>query len=156
MRHDICRRGGRKFEPAAANMQTCAEERDGYVIVEAAVLLPLASILILLLVYLCSYLYQGCFMVQAAYVSAFRGSRYTMYGEAYVKEQLDEILAGEVLSFEPEEYEIKMGMLSVQVALKKDTPLSRINENIAPLRASWKVAVRDPVAYIRGIRRVKS
>lgn len=142
--------------PAAVGRKVYMKEREGYVVVEAAVLLPFASILILLLVYLCSYLYQGCFMVQAAYVSAFRGSRYAAYGEAYVKEQLDEILEGEILSFEPEEYDVKAGMLSVQVALKKNTPLSRINENIDPLMASWKAAVRDPVAYIRGIRRLES
>lgn len=130
-------------------------ERDGYVLVEATVLLPLASILLLLLVYLCSYLYQGCFMVQAAYVSAFRGSRYAAYGENYVNKQLDEILAGEILSFEPETREVKTGLLSVQVTLKKNTPLSGINGKIPPLTASWKAAVRDPVLYIRGIRQVE-
>lgn len=132
------------------------KEREGYVVVEATVLLPFSSILILLLVYLCSFLYQGCFMVQASYVSAFRGSRYAAYGEAYVEEQLNEILNGELLSFEPEEYEVKVGMLSVEVTLKKNTPLSRIDESIPPLEASWRAVVRDPVMYIRGIRRLKS
>lgn len=131
-------------------------EREGYVVVEATVLLPLASVLILMLVYLCSYLYQGCFMVQAAYVSAFRGSRYAAQGEAYVEAQLDELLDLELLSFEPETREIRTGVLSVQVTLKKNTPLSRMNENLKPLTASWRAAVRDPVAYIRGIRRLKS
>lgn len=131
-------------------------EREGYVVVEATVLLPLASILILMLVYLCSYLYQGCFMVQAAYVSAFRGSRYAARGEAYVEAQLDELLDLELLSFEPEAREIRTGVLSVQVTLKKNTPLSRMNENMKLLTASWRAAVRDPVAYIRGIRRLKS
>lgn len=131
------------------------KEREGYVLVEAAVLLPFASILLLLLVYLCSYLYQGCFMVQAAYVSAFRGSRYAAYGEDYVNEQLDEILAGELLSFEPETREVKTGLWSVQVVLKKNTPFSRIDGKIPALTASWKAAVRDPVAYIRGIRQVE-
>lgn len=132
------------------------KERDGYVIVEAAVLMPLASVLILLLVYLCSYLYQGCFMVQAAYVSAFRGSRYAARGEACVNEQLDEILSGEILSFEEEMREVDAGALTVRVTLKKNTPFSRIDGNIPALTASWKVAVRDPVAYIRGIRRVEA
>lgn len=132
------------------------KERDGYVVVEAAVLLPFASILILMLIYLCSYLYQGCFMTQAAYVSAFRGSRYPAYGAAYVEAQLDELLEGEVLSFEPEEREVKAGVLTIQVTLKKNTPLSRINESFKPLTASWKAVVRDPVAYIRGIRRLKA
>lgn len=131
------------------------KEREGYVLVEAAVLLPFASILLLLLVYLCSYLYQGCFMVQAAYVSAFRGSRYAAYGEDYVNEQLDEILAGELLSFEPEMREVKTGLWAVQVVLKKNTPFSGIDSKIPALTASWKAAVRDPVAYIRGIRQVE-
>lgn len=130
--------------------------RDGYVIVEAAVLLPFASILILLLVYLCSYLYQGCFMVQAAYVSAFRGSRYAAYGEAYVNEQLDDILSGEVLSFEEEMREVDTGALTVRVTLKKNTPFSRIGSDIPALTASWKAVVRDPVAYIRGIQRAEA
>lgn len=131
-------------------------EKDGYVIVEATVLLPFVSILILLLVYLCSYLYQGCFMVQAAYISAFRGSRHAAYGKEYVGQQLDEILEGEVLSFGEETREITTGILSVQVTLKRETPFSRISDDIAGLEATWKVAVRDPVAYIRGIRLVQA
>ena len=63
-------------------------------------MLPWASILILLLVFLCSYLYQGCFLTQAAYVAAFRGSRYPERGEAYVESQLEELLEGEALRFE--------------------------------------------------------
>ena len=52
------------------------KEADGYVVVEAAVLLPLASIFIVLLIGLCSYLYQGCFLMQAAYTVAFRRVRH--------------------------------------------------------------------------------
>lgn len=47
------------------------KEADGYVVVEAAVLLPLASIFIVLLIGLCSYLYQGCFLMQAGIYSGF-------------------------------------------------------------------------------------
>lgn len=127
------------------------KEKDGYVVVEASVLLPFASILILLLVYLCSYLYQGCFMVQAAYRAAFRGSRYAGYGAEYVEKQLDEILKDEILSFEPEERTVNAGILSVSVSLKKNTPF-QISCIVPELWTSWKVYVRDPVAYIRGIR----
>ena len=45
---------------------------EGYVVVEAALILPLASIVIVLLIWLGSYLYQGCFLSQAAYAAAFR------------------------------------------------------------------------------------
>lgn len=129
--------------------------KDGYVVVEASVLLPFASILILLLVYLCSYLYQGCFMVQAAYRAAFRGSRYAVYGEAYVEKQLDELLEEEVLSFGPEERTVDTGLLSVSVSLKKDTPFQNFSRIVPKLTASWKVYVRDPVVYIRGMRGLK-
>lgn len=128
--------------------------REGYVLVEAAVLMPFASIVILLLVWLCSYLYQGCFMVQAAYVSAFRGSRYAERGAEYVEKQLDELLEGEVLSFEPEKRKVDAGLFAVEVALEKNTPFSRMGEWIPALHAEWKVTVRKPAAYIRGIRAI--
>lgn len=131
------------------------KERDGYVVVEAAVLLPLASVLILLLIYLCSYLYQGCFMVQTAYRAAFRGSRYAEYGEEFVEKQLDDLLDEAVLSFGPEKRTVDAGILSVKVTLEKDTPFQNLPGNISKLKASWKVHVRDPVAYIRGVRKMK-
>lgn len=135
--------------------ETGKRERDGYVVIEAAVLLPLASILILLVVYLCSYLYQGCFMVQASYAAAFRGSRYPDYGEEYVHKQLDELLEGEILTFQKEKRTVKTGPLSVQVALEKETPFTWLGGKNGQLSASWTAAIRDPVAYIRGIRIVK-
>lgn len=126
--------------------------RSGYVVVEAAVLLPLASILLLLLVYLCSYLYQSCFLTQAAYVAAFRGSRFPERKEAYVQAQLDELLQGEVLSFGQEERCVEVGLLSVQVNLTRETPFSVFGEWIPGLAASRSALRRDPVAYIRGVR----
>ena len=126
--------------------------REGYVIVEAAFLLPWASILILLLVFLCSYLYQGCFLTQAAYVAAFRGSRYPERGEAYVESQLEELLEGEALRFEAEERTIRIGLADVRVSLRRNTPLQSIG--IRPLTASWDIPVRDPVSYIRGLRKL--
>ena len=111
-------------------------ERSGYVVVEAAVLLPLASILLLLLVYLCSYLYQSCFLTQAAYVAAFRGSRFPERKEAYVQAQLDELLQGEVLSFGQEERCVEVGLLSVQVNLTRETPFTVFGEWIPGLAAS--------------------
>lgn len=130
-------------------------EKDGFVVVEAAVLLPFASILILLLVYLCSYLYQGCYMMQAAYTAAFRGSRYPRKGEEYVQRQLDELLERAVLSFGPEEREVENSLLSVKVTLKKNTPFSGLGKAVPELLVTQKAFVRDAVTYIRGIRRLK-
>ncbi len=127
---------------------------DGYVMVEAAVVLPIASVLLLLLVYLCSYLYQGCFMTQAAYIAAFRGSRNAQKKEAFLNRELDEILERELWSFGEEERETEVSLLRVKVSLRKRMPFS-LPEGVLPdLSASWTAAVRDPVAYIRGIRKL--
>ncbi len=130
------------------------KEDDGYVVVEAAYLLPLTAILILLLVYLCSYLYQGCFMMQAAYVSAFRGSRYPAEGEAYVQRQLDELLEREVLSFAKEERKVEKTPVFVQVTLQKNTPFSTLGNTVPQLCVKQKSIIRNAAAYIRGIRKL--
>ena len=81
-------------------------------VVEAAVLLPLASIFIVLLIGLCSYLYQGCFLMQAAYTVAFSECGTGNRPDAgYADGQLNQLLEGEVLSFGKEERQIKAGML---------------------------------------------
>ncbi len=131
------------------------KNRDGYVTTEAAVLLPLASILILLLVYLCSYLYQGCFLTQAAYLAAFRGSIFRERDEAYVEEQLDELLDGQALSFGPEQRTVEVSALSVKVSLLRDTPFRVFGSWIPKLSVSWRAAVREPVPYIRGLRKLR-
>lgn len=129
-------------------------KEDGYVVVEAAYLLPLTSILILMLVYLCSYLYQGCFMMQAAYIAAFRGSRYPVKGEAYVQKQLDELLEREVLSFEEEERGVEENPVFIQVTLQKNTPFSLWGNGIQKLYVKQKSLLRNAVGYIRGIRKL--
>lgn len=130
-------------------------EKNGYVVVEASYILPIASILILLTIWLGSYLYQSCYLVQSAYIAAFRGSRQSACSEAWVDAQLDELLAGQVLSFGSEERQIEAGTLSVSVTLVRKSPLPQIGESRTECAASWKVAVRDPAAWIRGLRRGK-
>ena len=85
------------------------KEADGYVVVEAAVLLPLASIFIVLLIGLCSYLYQGCFLMQAAYTVAFRSAAQERPDAGYADGQLNQLLEGEVLSFGKEESDFGTG-----------------------------------------------
>lgn len=129
------------------------EERKGYVTVEAAVLLPLTSVILLLQIYLCSFLYQGCFLVQTGYAAALRGSRYPQRGEAYVQEQLEELQKGAVLSFGQEQRQVEVNGLWVKVHLQRDTPLLGKAGDRLLLTADWKLAVRNPVAYIRGIQK---
>lgn len=124
--------------------------------VEAVVLLPLASILILMLVYLGSFLYQGTFLMQSAYTAAFRGSRYPQRKEAYVQEQLDELLDREVLRFAAEERKITLNPVQVQVSLQRETPFSGFSGAVKPLDTTQKAMIRDAAAYIRGVRRIKT
>lgn len=133
------------------------KEADGYVVVEAAVLLPLASIFIVLLIGLCSYLYQGCFLMQAAYTVAFRSAAQERPDAGYADGQLNQLLEGEVLSFGKEERQIKAGMLRVEVTLERKTPLARLAAvgDRGRLKVKQTAYVRNAAAYIRGIRRGK-
>lgn len=132
-------------------------EADGYVVVEAAVLLPLASIVIVLLIGLCSYLYQGCFLMQAAYTAALRSAAQERPDTGYADGQLNQLLEGEVLSFGKEERQIKAGMLRVEVTLERETPLVRLAAvgDRGRLKVKQTAYVRNAAAYIRGIRRGK-
>ena len=128
------------------------KEADGYVVVEAAVFLPLASIFIVLLIGLCSYLYQGCFLMQAAYTVAFRSAAQERPDAGYADGQLNQLLEGEVLSFGKEERQIKAGMLRVEVTLERETPA--VGDR-GRLKVKQTAYVRNAAAYIRGIRRGK-
>ena len=127
-------------------------DRDGYMTAEAAFLLPAASILILLLVFLCSYLYQSCYMVQTAYIAAFRACREEAASESAVNEALDELLDGQALSFGTEQREIRVNLLGISVELKRDTPMPKIGGKDMKIIASWWIPKRNPAAYIRGLR----
>ncbi|MBQ7840549.1 MAG: hypothetical protein IJ390_08735 [Lachnospiraceae bacterium] len=133
--------------------KTVSFSLKGYVVTEAAVLLPLASVLILLLVYLCSYIYQSCYLVQTSYIAAFRGSRQKVCREEFVNAQLDELLSGQVLSFQEELREIHVDLLSVSVSLERETPFAPSEDGATTAKASWRILKRDPVTYIRGLRR---
>lgn len=119
---------------------------------EAAVILPLASIVIVLLIWLGSYLYQGCFLSQAAYAAAFRGSRFPERGAVYVQRQLEEIMEGEALRFSEENCLVESGILSVTVTMIRETPFSRMGGAVKPLYVKQKAMVREAVPYIRGLR----
>ena len=125
---------------------------DGYVVVEAAVLLPLASLIMVLLVWLGSYLYQSCFLSQAAYIAAFRGSRFPERGAGYVQRELEELMDGEVLRFSEESFRVDSGILSVTVVMIRETPFSRLGGTVRPLYVKRRAAVREAVPYIRGRR----
>ena len=130
----------------------------GYLTVEAAFWLPGIALFLVLLVTLSSYLYQGCFMMQTAYLAAFRGSRIEAAGqrENYVYQQLEELLEREVLSFSEEEVKVSAGALAVTVSLRKSTPLYGPERGLLVLERTQKALCLDPVDCIRGIRFLKN
>lgn len=135
-----------------------SRNENAYMTVEAAFWLPGIALFLVLLITLCSYLYQGCYMMQAAYIAAFRGSRIEQddQREAYVSQQLEEFMEREVLSFAKTEKEVNAGALAVTVSLRRVTPLLGEDGGKLVLERTQKALYLDPVAYIRGIRFLKN
>ena len=134
------------------------QKENGYMTVEAAFWVPGIVLLLFLLIGLCSYLYQGCFMMQAAYMAAFRGSRVeeAAVRDSYTREQLDELLEGQVFAFSEISREVEAGLQSVTVSIQRKPPfLGSIGERLI-LKRTQKALCIDPVDYIRGIRLLKN
>lgn len=129
-------------------------KEKGYVTVEAAVWLPAIALFLTVLIVLCSWLYQGCFMMQAAYLAAFRGSRIENAArrEGEIQKQLDELMKWQVLGFNEMEDETESGSLAVTVTLRQETPIRGIDGEKLALESTRKALVLDPVAYIRGLQ----
>ena len=134
------------------------KSENGYLTAEAAFWLPGVAIFLVLLITLCSYLYQGCFMMQAAYLAAFRGSR-TETGagrESRTEEELTELMQyHQVLSFGETACEIETGALAVTVSLERETPFIGPDGRKLTLQRSQRALYLDPVSYIRGLRFLK-
>ena len=133
------------------------KSENGYLTAEAAFWLPGVAIFLVLLITLCSYLYQGCFMMQAAYLAAFRGSRAeTGAGrESRTEEELAELMQYQVMSFGETVSEIEAGALAVTVSLERETPFTGPDGRRLTLQRSQRALYLDPVSYIRGLRFLK-
>lgn len=130
------------------------KKESGYMTVEAAFWLPAIALFLTALIMLCSWLYQGCFMMQAAYLAAFRGSRTenAAQRERETLNQLDELMERQVLSFAEAAEETEAGTLAVTVTLRRDTPLMGPDGEKLVLERTQQSLYLDPVAYIRGLQ----
>ncbi len=63
---------------------------NGYLTVEASMIMPLVIFLMALLIYLTFFLYNRCVLSQDAYILAFRGSISDKEGESEILEYLEE------------------------------------------------------------------
>ena len=130
------------------------KNEKGYMTVEAAFWMPAIALLLVMLITLCGYLYQGCFMMQMAYVAAFRGSRIenAALRDSGTYEQLNTLEREAVLSFEETQKNVEAGALSVKVTLQKETPLLGPDGVKLAIERTQNALCLDPVAYIRGIQ----
>ena len=129
------------------------KRENGYMTVEAAFWMPGIALFLIMLIILCSYLYQGCFLMQTAYLAAFRGSRVEsgMLRQQETKGQLSELLPYQVVSFGETKQVVDAGPLAVTVTLERTTPLILSGERLL-LEKTQKAWCLDAVAYIRGLQ----
>lgn len=129
------------------------DRENGYMTAEAAFWMPGIALFLIMLIVLCSYLYQGCFLMQAAYLAAFRGSRMenSVQRQQETKEQLSALLNYQAVSFGETQQRVEVGPLAVTVVLERETPLVVAGEQLI-LERTQKAWYLDAVAYIRGLR----
>lgn len=136
------------------------EKKDAYMTTEASLLLPMVIALIVFIMFLAFYLYSVCFLNQAAYIAALRGSQ-TLDGNAQTtaEQALEELLEGRIIPIKGLNKEIKASALSVEVNL--DAELALPLTGILPIRKPlWQIhvekksAIRNAAGYIRLMRRI--
>lgn len=130
------------------------EKEEGYLTVETAFWMPGLAVLAAAMVFLCSYLYQGCFLSQNAYLAAFRASRVRQLTlrEAHVKKELASLAEWQILSFGETKQEVETGMAGVTVTLSRKTPLLKADGTALMLVRKKTAICLDPVDYIRGLQ----
>lgn len=137
---------------------------NAYMTVEASLILPLAVMLCAFLIMLSFYLYAVCFLNQAAYIAAFRGSLYVHEGtgsrQAAAEAALEELLEQKILPVQNLEKEVSASAVSVRVVLRAEFALPGTGilpvEPDLQIRAEKKALVRDAVCYIRLMRKLEA
>lgn len=136
-------------------------KQNGYMTLEASLLMPLAVVVVIFLLHLCFYLYNQCILRQVAYTAALRGSLLKEAGneeiEAYTTQQVSRLLEDRLLAVkEPKiSVEVTLTRVRVKVSMSIHSPLL---ESFFPGSGIWEfqdeaVAKRlDGVSFIRGIR----
>ena len=136
------------------------KRKDGYMTLEASLILPLAVILIAALLYLSFYLYTVIFLNQAAYISAFRGSLYEPDSgsmQAKAEEDLEKLLEERILPVRNLEKQVRASPLAVHVSLEAKLSLPFPGMRIFAgtgweIKAEKKALGRNAVSYIRLVR----
>jgi len=131
---------------------------NGYMTMEASFLIPMVLIIIALVMLLTFYLYSVCFLNQAAYIAALRGSL-VMDGNALetTEKELSYLLENRLLRVGEISSEVTASAFSVKVRLEAETSLPLtdilpIRETVWEIEAMKEAKIRNAAAYIRLIR----
>lgn len=138
-------------------------KEDGYLTVEAALVVPFVMGGIIFTMYLCFYLYHAGILTQISHIAALRGSGLTNASEkeikAFVEEETKELLKQKVLIRQEIKQDIKISLSRIQVNLAMEMAMP-IMEEIPLVKRLWTIkreaeATRiNPVKIIRGVRKI--
>lgn len=144
------------------------KKRDGkvpaaaaYMTIEASLIIPVAVVLIAAVVSLTFYLYMLCYLNQAAYTAAFRGSRQELsHNTDEVGRELELLLKGSLISTDDIEKNIEVSALSVHVKMDAKVPipvpgLQLLRDKVWVIHVDKRAVKRDPVFYIWNYQRIE-
>ena len=133
-------------------------QEEGYMTVEASLVLPMILIVTLLVLLLTFYLYAVCFLNQAAYTAALRGSL-VMDGtiEETANEELERLLKNRILNIQDIKSEVSVSALTVEVKLEADmllpvTGILSLTDPVWKIEVKKEAKIRNASGYIRMLR----
>lgn len=139
------------------------KEKSAYMTVEASLVIPLILGGIIFVLYIGFYLYNFVTVKQVAYIAALRGSQMKETSsteiENFVKQQVDELLLGQILAKESikKEVEVFTGSIKVKIYTSVKIPFAGllfITDNFWEIRGESWVNRTEPIEIIRGVRKI--
>ena len=137
--------------------------QKAYMTVEASLVMPMILGGIIFTIYLGIYLYNVCFIKQAAYIAALRGScllnSSSQEIENHTRQQLEKLFSGQILAGGKvrSNVRVSMGKVKVQVSMDMKMPFAGF---ISPAAKLWQVKSEaetnrgNPVDVIRNVRKI--
>lgn len=137
--------------------------QKAYMTVEASLIMPMILGGIIFTIYLGIYLYDVCYIKQAVYVAALRGSCMKNGSsqdiEYYTKQQLEQLLSKQILAKRKMQSKVNVSISKVLVQVDMDISMP-FAEFISPIIKTWSIeseaeACRgNPVEIIRNVRKI--
>ena len=139
------------------------ETKKAYMTVEASLLMPVILGGIIFTIFSGLYLYNVVTIKQAAYIAALRGSQVRGKSkdviDAYVEQELENMLCGRILAGENSEIKIKVSShkVSVQIRFVMNMPLFQeifSKTNLWIMEGKAEAELINPVEIIRNVRKI--